>query len=205
MSERVTDEQAEAAKGVLYRAYRQWVVDTANGLIRALLEEIDTGEDFDERLDEVTDSAMTYTRDQYDVIYSSESTDEALHELEDMGVSTPVLGAWAVTAFRIDVRDALSRNSAAEELLSIDNREERIDWLIETHGHLFYRKGKTMAYLVSDDQNEALDLGVLVREPKGDSFHSVESVRRGKWSPELAVALDALEDSQESRFIEAER
>ncbi len=209
MSHDVTDEEVNAAKSVIRRSYYQWVNSTANDLVRQFFDEIEGGSDeLYDRLNEVVDSAMTYTSDQYMVIFASESSDEGLQEAQDLGgeLNNNFVAQWAFLTFQIDVREALDRNDLLHDGPSDASREERIAWLIEEHGNLFYRKGGTEAYLigtVNEGQTDEIDLGVLLMKKGEPAFVSSTSIAKAKHGEDLAVALDALHSDQQARFIEA--
>jgi hypothetical protein len=211
MSNRITDAEAEEAKRVLYRHYREWVADTANNLVEDYIRgEIEDEAGLEERLDSDTDSAMTYTKDQWDVLYSSEATSQAEEELQDMGggVENHIAGL-AYYTFRIDVRELLGVSEAMtgleENVDPNDGTEARLEYILENYGKLFYRRGGTTAYVIEPigDGLTQLDLGVLIQKNGQNSFQSLATIRGGKYHPGLSVALDALEEGR-STFIEAE-
>ncbi len=207
--DRVTDEQAEEAKRVLYRHYREWVADTANNIVKDFI----TGETEDigstERLDSDVESAMIYTKDQWDTVYSSEISTEAAEDLRENGVdpsSENYLMIWAITTFRMDVQELLGLSEAAQEFEQLrGDADDRIAHLIETHGRLFFRQGGQTAWIIEPIGHglTQLDLGVLIQKNRKNNFVSLDSVRRGKYHPELSIALEALEEGN-STFIEAE-
>jgi len=220
MSDRITDAEAEEAKRILYRHYREWVADTVNNLVEDYIRgEIEDEEGLEERLNSDADSALTYTKDQYEVIYNSENTNDGLDMARDSGMfdreqrggsreSNPV-SIWAYYTLDIDVRELLGVSEAMTEISENvdpnDGTEARLEYILENYGKLFYRSGGMTAYVIEPigDGLTQLDLGVLIQKNGQNSFQSLATIRGGKYHPELSVALDALEEGR-STFIEAE-
>ncbi len=109
------DEKRKLAEGMLYRIYRGWVTSTSNELVRCVVDgECEDYESLQQRADEDLDSALTYTHDQYLVVYAADgsSTEAGAAELEEYGNDQPAdqqIGLWAMLILKHDVWDRLER------------------------------------------------------------------------------------------------
>lgn len=111
-----TDEDAKRklAEAILYRIYRGWIQGTSDDLVRCVIDgECEDYESLRERLEQDCDSAMTYTHDQYMVIYAADgsSTQAGAAEAEEMGAAGSEVDAglplWALLTYQHDVWDRL--------------------------------------------------------------------------------------------------
>jgi len=121
---RVTENQVKEAESVLYRHYRDWVDSEVEALTDAIFrEEVEDYEGLVERMEQNTDDALIYTKDQHLVIFTSESTSEGQQEMEDLGGGGDnLIGVLALLTFRVDVRDAMER-------VGLTNDFDRVDWI----------------------------------------------------------------------------
>lgn len=207
----VTDAELVAAKGVIQRYYHEWIESTAADLIKQVYQGQWT-QDADmlqEAIRETADSAMTYFSDQYLTIFATNSHDEALDRMRDIGNELPdnFPAPWAYYAFEADLNDIIQGADVLEPYRDGQSSEEQIAWLLENHGKCFYRKTSnnrlTEAWfigVVGEDTREEVDFGVLiVNDNDDDQWLSVArliNVAGGSPSPELremALAWDAFE------------
>lgn len=218
MADQPTDKEVDEAKRVLWRDY----YSTVWSLTRDLVHEYfagDFGGDFgggaegaiDDRLVELCDGALVYTKDQYNAVFSSENSSEALDELDGMGgvgdsLSERLLGAWSVTCLTMDVRAALQRSDLLTPTLweSMSSDEGR-RWLLEEHGRFLFRISGKRYYLVGElnkGQTDEVSLGVVV-VTDGDetelmgAYELTKQLTGGQpLNPTLRALLDAAEAGQ---------
>ncbi len=143
--EPVTDEELNSATSTIERWYHEWARETAISLMHDFFSgEIADRDDFQERLDTVTDDAMIYNVDQSRTLFASSSVDQAMDDLRDMGGGGEnAQAALAVLTFRIDVQEQLERklggarggNSSFAEVEDM-NEYERLRWLADEYGVL---------------------------------------------------------------------
>ncbi len=99
------DSQArrEHARSILYRLHRERVEGIADEIIGAIAEgEISDEDGLTERLDSECDSAVTYTSDAVDILYSSENDDAADDAMGEGEATKPEQRAYF--ALQADVR-----------------------------------------------------------------------------------------------------
>lgn len=163
----VSDDELDRATGVIQQWYREWAQSTANDLVYDFMRgEIEDLDSFQERLDETTDSSMTYTVDQSRTLFASDSVDAAGREVEDMGgAGENAQAVLAVLTFRIDVREAMwSEFSEVEDL----DPYERLVWLAENHGTELAKLGEAGG-LWFIGEVDGIDFGVLVLNAEDES------------------------------------
>lgn len=208
----ITDAEADKAKDVIRRHYNQWVDGMVADLVREYFTEHDGDiESFRDRIAEVVDSAMTYTSDQYDTIYASESSGDGLDMARDAGGEF-TLGIWAYFTMESDIAESFNGNDLVTECESsgASDLDAKIEWLIENHGKMFIRRSGLFAYLIgtlNEGQRDELDLGVLTatKQPgdRGAKYNFI-SLKQARRDHEMAVALDALEEGHPEKFIDDE-
>jgi len=219
----VTEEELAAATQVVERYYRQWVRGQAADLImRVFTEEwTERGGELQDAAAQAADDAMTYTKDQYLVLYVSDNTSNGLDAMRDggseLGENFPA--PWAYYTFEFDVMDIVNNADVLERFREGDDAAEQKAWLVTEHGRLFYRKTvkglRSEAWfigVVGENTREEVDFGVLIRvldiEEDTDEFEWISVSRMIKGSAavndktdratvamraELAMAWDAYE------------
>jgi len=196
----VSEKEAQDARQVIAQYYSEWVDSFAEGLVEEFfLGGISDHDTLLERIDEDTDSALVYTTDQWDVLYGSSSTDRAQEELNDMGGGGDnLVGAWAVLTFRVDVHEAIGRHPLHDAIDEDLDEAERLAWLIENHGKVFYRRDrKTFAEVAWSDEPR-----ILVIDDGNASFRYLENVLKNY--PEVRVAWDAFQEGRSAEFVDEE-
>jgi hypothetical protein len=122
----ITEEQRSEAEDVLVRYYQQWVDRIAMSLAEQVIAgEIDDRDGLMEQMEQDTDSALTYTKDQHLVIQCSNSVSEGESRMEDMGGGGDNPAAvLAVLTMQADVQEELER-------LGLGDDFDREEWLAE--------------------------------------------------------------------------
>jgi hypothetical protein len=155
---RPSEEEVKQAEGLLRRAYYADVTEAANELA---IEFITGGiDDMADAIHERADQEVTYTHRQYQIIAGSESIDEGLERMRDLGHEglDNFIAVLAYSIYEVGLEEAISRNW--DGLVDARNAEE---W-IEENTKLFYRSGSTEARFLERDTEE--ESGILIVEPK---------------------------------------
>lgn len=205
---RISGEAVDEAKRTLRQAYYAQVGSEVADLVRAYFDgEYDDEDGQTENIDQTCDAHVTYTSDQWDTLYSSESSSEgAERQAELTGDGTrPIdeqLGQWAYFTFEADIRNTLGNQfgvamktvSPAMEL-NLDD-EQRLIWLAANFTARYlgeFNKGDTepqYSFLVGTinpgEMGEA-DLGVItlwsddgarVKVQRDSTYQFFKGVRR---------------------------
>lgn len=208
---RVSGTEVEEAKRVLRQAYYADLVSpiAAEVIERYYDGEFDDQEGLNEKLNESTDSALTYTADQWDTLYSSERSSDALEELNDMGYTDvrEIMGPWAVTTLRIDVQELLADHALLTPLNDEADAIARLDWLAHEYGRPLFVKGKNTYYLVgipNAGEHAEVNLGVVELgsdEAKLMSLYSALKIAGVKAPNELLQAVARHRESEEAFLV----
>ncbi len=218
----MANEKVEEAKRVLWRDYYETVWSLTRDLVHEYFAN-DFGGDADgaiqERLDETSDGALVYTADQYNAVFSSEHSSDALEELDDMGgvpnLAESLLSAWAVTCLRLDVRAALERSDLLTATLGegMGSHEAR-EWLIENHGRFMFRleenRHSRRYYMIGElnkGQTDEVSLGLVAVDDDNDgetemvgAYDLIKRLTGGQpLNPTLRALLDAAEAGEGMR------
>lgn len=128
MSRRDKDNEIEAARGVVRRAYWAEVESWATDLAKRLAEgEWDSADAFNDAVEEETDGVMIYTADAYECIYASSKSEDGREELVEMSyeLSNPMfMTAWATCTFRLDLREHSSFPDAEAHFAALEEASE---------------------------------------------------------------------------------
>lgn len=197
---RFSSDEVEKAKQVLRGAYYQGVSSEAADLVRRVLDgEIADHDSLTEAVDEVCDSAMTYTADQYLTVFISQASENGLEETADMGVDDvqQVLAPWGSNTYRIDVHESFEHfDLNLDELLEMEPGE-RLVWLANERGMRLYTdaEGDSVFFVgtLNEGQRGEIDLGVVSLGP--DESTTRESTRSffKRVAPQLMSIAEAAE------------
>lgn len=186
----ITDEEYESAARVIRRHYAEWVRSTAEDLIKESFD-FEGRDDLQEAFDSTVDSAMTYTKDQLEVLFASEA--DGASEAANAGIETPTTSQLAYFMFQTDLMETLENDAIASQVLDDVSLEDRREAFLEA-AHLFYKKdGKSYFYVgvLNEGQNDEIDFGVLIVDAKDDwSFVGIQGIANGKYGFDLRAAWD---------------
>lgn len=213
---RISGEAVEEAKRILRQAYYATVSSEVADLVRAYFDgEYDDEDGLTERLAEAADGHITYTSDQWDTLYSSESTDDGadmLRDLGDQGSIDAQLMRWAYFTFEADVRQALDNSYGVSTKLLMPAMEANLDsghrlvWLAANATKRYLLQAETGAHAfligtVNPGEQGEVDLGVVVLDTtkKGDLVTSRESTRHffKDFGPGVQTLAEIVSDNPE--------